>query len=418
MVETLGQIGRFLLMALFLCGSAYCSGTETAFFSLSRRQVKSLRESRRRLRRLVADLLDRPSDLLGSLLLGNLIVNTLFFATSSVLMLKVEQQAGVPVAAVVALSTFLTLVLFGEILPKSVSYANPERFSTLAAAPTVILVRILSPVVALFRLVVAEPALRVLLGPRRHPKSVTGNEFKALVDATRERGLITAHQGRLFSEVVDFSLLKVSHVMRPRVDMVACDISKSPAKMRKRMLDHCLTTLYVYDGSPDNVLGKVDIRDLLLQPRRSLREVMRPVQFVPEQKTVEALLQFLRKMRTDTAAVVDEFGGVSGSVSIEDVAEELFGPLQSDEAAEPVEQLGPSQYRLSGNLPIHDWIKTFGVSPAQSDITTVGGWVTALLGRIPKAGDTTHWKNLQFKVERMQRHRVRTVMLTIVNHDT
>ena len=224
------------MMIVFLCGSAYCSGTETAFFALTRRQITAFRQSKHRLERMVGTLMESPSDLLGALLLGNLVVNTLFFALSSVLMLKVEQQAGAPVAAAVAVGTFLCLVLFGEILPKSLSYANPQRFSVCMALPTVVLVKVLTPAVALFRWLLAEPVLRLLLGTKRHPDSVTGGEFKALIQGTLARGLITPHQGRLFTEVINFNLLRVRHVMRPRVDMVACDVSDSVSHAKDLML--------------------------------------------------------------------------------------------------------------------------------------------------------------------------------------
>ena len=153
----LEYFARLLLMGVSLCCSAYCSGTETAFFSLSKRQLKRLRDTGHRLPVLVANLLLKPGDLLGALLLGNLIANTLFFSAASVLVLKIESHVGVIAAAVVAPATFVCLVLFGEILPKSISYANPERFSVWVALPTAILVRTLTPVVTMFRWLVAEP---------------------------------------------------------------------------------------------------------------------------------------------------------------------------------------------------------------------------------------------------------------------
>lgn len=408
---------RVLLMAVFLCGSAYCSGTETAFFSLSKRQVKKLRDAGQRLGRLVADLLLKPGDLLGALLLGNLIVNTLFFATSSVLMLKVERHLGVTPAAAVALVTFLCLVLFGEILPKSLAYANPERFSVWVALPTLVVVRVLTPIVTLFHWLVAEPVLRLLLGTGDRHRTVTGDEFKALIEATRAKGLINEQQGRLFTEVVSFNLLRVRHVMRPRVDMVACAAVDDRVHAQKLMIDHCVTTLFVYEDQMDHVLGAVELRALVMSPSASLVELVRPVQFVPEQKTVESLLQFFRKMHVDAAIVVDEYGGVAGSVSIEDVAEELFGPLQSSESMEPIESLGSGRYRLSGSLPIHDWIKAFGLRPAQTGVATVGGWVTALLGRIPRDKDRVCWRHLKFTVERMHKHRVVSVILRLEEGD-
>lgn len=361
----------------------------------------------------MADLLLKPSDLLGALLLGNLIVNTLFFATSSVLMLKMERHLGVAAAAVLALVTFLCLVLFGEILPKSMAYAHPERFSSWVAVPTLILVRVLTPVVMVFRGLIAEPTLRLLLGTGDRHRTVTGDEFKALIEATREKGLINERQGRLFIEVVSFNLLRVRHVMRPRVDMVACAVDEPPARTRKRMMDSCATTIFVYKDQIDHIVGAAEIRDLVIMRESPLTDLLRPVRFIPEQMTVEALLQFFRKMRTDIAVVVDEYGGVAGSVSVEDVAEELFGPLRFDESTEPIEPLGAGRYRLSGSLPIHDWIKAFGVHPGHTGVATVGGWVTALLGRIPRNHDVARWRHVTLEVERMQKHRVTSVLLTL-----
>lgn len=413
MTQWLAVIWRIVFMALFLCGSAFCSGTETAFFSLTRRQVRDMQQSRHRLQRLVARLLERPSDLLGALLLGNLIVNILFFAASSVLMLQMEEWFGVTVAAGVAVVTFLCLILLGEILPKSMAYAAPDRMCLWLAVPTLVLVRVLSPLAAVFRVIIAEPALRLLLGPSRHPDSVTPDELKTLIEDTRRRGLISSYQGRLFTEAVDFSLLRVRHVMRPRVDVLACDVEQGVDQARALMLGHRVTGLCVYRNGLDDVLGEVHLRDCLLQPDADLESLLRPVHFVPEQKTVESLLQFFRKMRADAVVVVDEYGGVAGSVHIEDLAEELVGPLHSHDDSLEIEQLGPFEYRLPGDLPVHDWTQVLGLQPGELEVATLGGWITSLLGRIPKSGDIVHWENLEFKIECVRKHRIETVVIQI-----
>lgn len=417
MTELVSQAGRILLMALFLCGSACCSGSETALFSLSRRQITSLRRSGERWGRLTADLLAEPSNLLGALLLGNLIVNTLFFAAASVLMLAVEPQYGMGAAVLVALLTFISLVLFGEILPKSLAYAYPERFSRLMALPLALMVRVLTPVVGLVRILVSEPCLRLLLGPRREGKNLTGDEFKALIEASRQQGLITPHQGRLFTDIVDLNLLRVRHVMRPRVDLVACEVSEELPAVCRQLQSRRSTMGFVYEGRLDNLLGTVTTRDLLLQPNSSLSELVHPILFVPEQKTVESLLQFFRKMRVDTVAVVDEYGGVAGTVQVEDVAQTLFGPLEVKNDQEPLQQVGPFQYRLAGYLALYEWGAALGVELERVDVATIGGWVTMLLGRLPRPGDEVTWQHLHFRVEAVKQHRVSSVLLTIGFHE-
>ncbi|MFC1764883.1 hemolysin family protein [Planctomycetota bacterium] len=404
-------------MAIFLCGSACCSGAETAFFSLTRRQVQGMRRSNQRLGHLVANLLDRPGDLLGALLFGNLVVNTLFFATSSVLMIEVQRKGSLFVAAIVGVVTFFALVLFGEILPKSLAYAHPQRFSRVMALPTVLMVRGLTPVVRIIRTFVSEPCLRLILGPRREARSLTADEFKVLIDASHQQGLITARQGRLLAEVIDLNLLRVRHVMKPRVDLVACEMQTPIVEAHRLMQTQGVTHLFIYQGTLDNIVGQITYRDLLLQPETPLQQLMGPVLFVPEQKTVESLLQFFRKMRVDTVAVVDEYGGVAGAVQIEDVAETLFGPLDIDEQAEPMEQVGPFQYRLAGSLPIHEWASALGIELEEAEVASVGGWVTTLLGRIPRAGDEVVWQDLYFKVEAVKNHRIETLILTIGSHD-
>jgi len=405
--------GRVLLMLVLLLCSGFLSGSETAFFSLSPRQINSLKHSRRRLSRMTAHLLTRANTLLGALLLGNLIVNTLFFAASSVLMVDIGQRFGLTTAAVVALVTFFTLVLFGEIFPKSLAYINPRRVTALAALPAHFLLRILGPIVTILNYLVAGPALRLLLGPYTTPKAITSDEFKALIDVTGKRGLITSHQKRLLMETVDFGALKVRHVMRPRVDLSACTTHEPLAAVRERMIRKQMTHLLVYEHRLDNIKGMIQLRDILLRPDREVKSLMRKVHFVPEQKSVESLLQFFRKMRTETAVVVDEYGGLAGSVSVEDVAGALLVPIQPNGGPAPITQVGPFQYRLSGNLPIHEWMTAFGIKSLDSDIVTVGGFVTALLGKIPAKNDEVRWHHVHFKVEQVNRHRIRNLILTI-----
>jgi CBS domain containing-hemolysin-like protein len=137
------------------------------------------------------------------------------------------------------------------------------------------------------------------------------------------------------------------------------------------------------------------------------------VQFVPEQKTVESLLEFFRKAETDMAVVVDEYGGIAGSVWLEDIAEEFFGRIETPPRLEPIKLLGPFQYQLAGDLAIHDWAEVLGIDLEETRVSTIGGLVTVLLGRIPRKGDTAYIGNLKFTVERVHRHRIETVILSL-----
>jgi len=405
------QVRQIILMLVLLAGSAFFSGAETAFFNLSRRQIRMLAESKHKLQKLAAKLLDKPGRLLNCLLFGNMTVNVLFYAAASVLTVRVKDQNGLA-AAIVAVLSFAALVLGGEVLPKSVAYANSKSLSTAAAVPAFLCLKMFAPLEFVFKVFVLEPALRLLLGPTRDPKTISVSEFKSLIETTRKQGLISADENKLLTEIIELGFLKVRHVMRPRVDMIACSVTDSAEAARQKMEANHLTKIPVYVGAIDNIVGLVHLREVLLEEDVSLDRIVRKVNFVPEQKTVESLLEFFRKSRTDTAVVVDEYGGIAGYVCLEDIAEELFGQIEPASDIEPIQQTGPFEYQLAGDLAIHDWAEVFDVDLAETRQVTIGGLVTALLGRIPKSGDVAHLKNLKFTVEKVRRRRIVSLILT------
>jgi len=407
------------MMAVLLCGSAFFSGAETAFFNLSRRQIEHLAQSSHKLHRLAARISEQRGALLNCLLFGNMAVNVLYFAAASILALRIKQQVSLMAATVTAFVSFCVLVLAGEVLPKSAAYANSRSLSLAAAVPLALLLRLFAPVESVLRILLVTPVLRLVLGPVRRPDTVTLSEFQSLIDQIRQRGLITADENKLLSGIVELGFLKVRDVMQPRVDMRACAVTDSIDTVRALMLQNGLTKAPVYVRTKDNIVGLVHLRQLLLRPTTSVDKLVQHVYFVPEQKTVESLLEFFRTRLVDTAVVVDEYGGIAGSVRLEDIVEELVGPVAAGERGRFVEQVGPMQYRLVGDLAIHDWAGAFGIDLAETHFSTVGGFVTALLGRIPKVGDVARHKNLKFRVERMRRHRIETVILTfeIVSSD-
>jgi len=405
------HVSQIILMLILLAGSAFFSGAETAFFNLSRRQTRLLKESKHKLQQLGATLLDEPGRLLNCFLFGNMTVNVLFYSVASVLMVKVKAESALA-AAVVAVLSFAAIVLFGEIFPKSIAYANSKSSVVIAALPAFLFLHVFAPLEFVFKFLVLEPVLRLILGPKRHPKAISSREFRYLIESSRRQGLISADENRLLTEIIELGFLKVRHVMRPRVDMIACNVTDSPEAASRKMCENGLTKIPVYVGTMDNIVGFVHLRQILLDQDVSLDRIVRKVNFVPEQKTVESLLEYFRKSQTDTAVVVDEYGGLAGSVCLADIAKELFGQIESNTEIELIEQTGPFEYRLAGHLPIHDWVDIFDIDLAETRQVTIGGLVTALLGRIPRSGDVAHLNNLKFTVEKVRNRRIESVILT------
>ncbi len=407
-----GDLFQIIPMLFLAACSAFFSGSETAFFNLSRRQIKQLKDSSHKIQHLVVNLLSRRGQLLNCLLFGNMIVNVLYFAVSSVFIIKLKEHSSIA-AVFVAFLSFILLVLFGEILPKSLAYTNSLAFSKIAALPAYLLLKAFTPLQILIKVLILEPVLRLFLGPKRSLKAIGVQEFRSLIYASRKQGLITADEKNLLGEVVDLGLLKVRHVVRPRVDMVAYDITGSPQEARDVMIKNHLTKIPVYSQVIDDIIGVVHLRQMLLEPEMPLDKCVHPIHFVPEQKTVVSLLEFFRQTESDIAVVVDEHGGIVGSVQLEDIAEELLGPVRHANELERIEQTGPFEYRLPGSLAVHDWTQAFGVDIGEMRVSTLGGLITELLGKVPKSGDVAYIDNLKFTVEKVRRHRIETLILNL-----
>lgn len=406
-------IWQLAAMTALLLASAFCSGAETAFFHLSRRQVRQFSASKISLERLIASLLNNPNRLLTALLFGNMAVNVLYFAISSMLSIQAGRSSGILAGSAAAFLCFLCLLLAGEMLPKSFAYANPRQFCLFASPACYILLRVLSPLLGFLDLIIVQPAVRLLVHPSARSSPVTAAQLKVLLETTRRQGLIGEDENLLLAEILKFGYLKVRHIMQPRVEMPACSIDMSARQMCAMIHQHRLVKIPVYTQSIDAIAGVVFLRDLLLNPGQPPSAMVRPVSFVPEQKSVESLIEFFRTSGEDMAVVVDEYGGIAGCIRFDDIAEQLLRPMEDPTGQPPIERVGPLSYRLAADLSIYDWAEAFGIDLEQTHLTTIGGFVTALLGRIPRPGDQARLKNLNFEVENVQNNRILTVVLTL-----
>jgi putative hemolysin len=400
------------ILLTLLLASAFFSGSETAFFNLSRHQTRVFQASSKRFHVLVANLLRRPALLLNCLLFGNMIVNVLYFAVSSTIVIEVKDQGHASLSAICAVASFFVLILVGEIVPKSLAYNNAHAICVIAVLPAYFCVRIFSPLQFIINTCILEPYLRLVIGTSRHPKAITTDQFKSLIEASRKRGAITADENRLLAEVVEMGFLKVRHIMTPRVDMVACSVKDTPETARRLLQENHLTELPVFVHTMDEVVGMVQLRQLVLKPEVSLDRLVQKVHFVPEQKTVESLLQFFHRSHSGFSVVVDEYGGIAGAVRLQDIAEQVLGQVDSEEQVDAIAQIGPFEYRLPGSYAVHDWADLFGMELSETQQSTLGGMVTSLLGKIPTCGDKVNIHNLTFTVESMQKHRIKTLRLT------
>jgi len=413
---------HLVTMAVLLTASAYFSLSETALFNLSREQLRKFRVARSPLRRLAASLMDDPRRLLVTVLFGNMIVNTGFFVTSVSLIARaaaVDPGHATAWASGLGLGSLVILIVCGEIVPKSVAAVMTERLAPVASPPLAALGYVVAPIRFVLGYAVVMPLARLASAGSRAPHAfVTKDELQAIVEVAAREGIVTTQESDMLADILDLGEMKVREVMMPRVEVIGCDrvtpMSVVLAVFRKMRM----TKMVVFESTIDNIVGVVYAKTAFLNAGRSLSDLVQPVYFVPESKTVEGLLKDFRARKIQFAVAVDEYGGVAGIVSLEDCLEQVVGNIEDETdrpTVEEVRQAGASEYLLAGNLSIRSWADAFDLDLPDDGgrYATVGGFVTSLLGRMPRPGDSVAWRNLKFSVEEVRRHRVTRVRLRL-----
>ena len=394
----------YTLLVGLLLASAFFSSSETAFFSLSPSE-------RRRAGPAVARLLEDPRGLLVTILLGNLVINLLFFAFAA--RLGAGGTAGEELAAG-ALALF-AIVLLGEVLPKSMALRARTEIARLGAGPFTLLVPLFGP---LRRAAdgVLELVYRALGEAGHSERGITAEELGRALEHSARQGLLLDSEADLLAGLAELEDIRVREIMLPRVDAVFLDLEDDDhAEAVERAVARKDAWVIVIQGDADHVVGRVRLRTLLTQPEADPRELLEPVLFVPEVASAMALLKLLQERHLAQAVVVDEWGGTAGLVSIEDVFEELVGELRVEGEVEEelVRPVGGGRFLVSGNLPIRDWNELFGHRVVPNEFETVGGFVVALFGRIPRVGDRVSAGGLDFEVRALVRRRVTSLEISV-----
>lgn len=389
-----------LLYATLLALSAGFSASETALFSLGP-------EDRIRAGPRVGRLLDDPRSLLISILMGNLVVNLLFFAYTA----GGDHGGGGASAWIAGGVALAAVLLFGEILPKTLALRARVPIARQASVPLSVLVRVLSPV---RRAVDAalELTYRALGDAAAEERSVTPALLAQVLEHGEVASQLETKEAALVSEIIELRGIRVREIMQPRVDVLFIDADGGNRdEVTQVALAGRVAWLLVTGEGQDDIRGRVALRKLLAKPETPVGELLQPIRFVPEMASAIDLLRQLREAETTQAVVVDEWGGTAGLVSLEDVFEEIVGDLRTEGEARatPVVPLGEGRLRVDGRLSLRDWNEMFGKRVTPMEFETVGGYVTALLGRIPRMGDEVEAGPFHFTVHNTRGRRIVTV---------
>jgi CBS domain containing-hemolysin-like protein len=424
---------KWLLALVFLAGSAFCSGTETALTALGDARARQLREAGGRRARMLGLWVDHPERVLSTLLIGNTLVNVGAGALAASIGTDIAAWFGWGGATTVAVTTALVTVvvlLFGEIIPKTIAKRHPVK-SALGTVPALRAVAwLLWPIsTAVTRMTGA--FVGAIGGKASTAPAVTSAEIEYLIEMGTREGVLDEVKEELLNSVLEFADRVAKEIMVPRTRMVAIDLDAPPEELVRIVTENPYSRMPAYQGSIDDVVGILLVRDIVPALRQdggrtlSVAKCLKPPFFVPEQMKISRLLKEMQRRKTHIAIVVDEFGGTSGLVTLEDVIEEIVGEIQDEADAEsaPVKPLGKGVWLADAAVPLHDLEEVLNAPaegagggpreevrfPEEGDYETLGGFVTATAGRVPAVGAILQWDGLTFTVRAGDERRVTKV---------
>lgn len=403
-----------IILALLICASAFFSATETAYTSVNKIRIKNMATEGNKKAEKTLKILDRFDALLSTLLIGNNIVNITSASIATVLFTNwLGGDKGVTVSTIVM--TLLVLV-FGEITPKSLAKEMPEKFA-MAAMP---IVKILMVVLTPFNIIFG--AWKKLLGKVVHigkKQSVTEEELMTMIDEVEQEGVLDQNESELLRSAIEFNDVNVEEILTHRVDMIAIDAEDSIEEILEAFRDHPYSRLPVYRETVDNIVGILHEQDFMMmlhEGKQSIMDAVQPALFVQESMKISDLLRVLQKDNVHMAIVLDEFGGTTGIVTMEDILEELVGEIY-DEHDTKEENLfnwvDENTCIVNGNADLDDLFEEmkFQEDPDAYESNTISGWVMEKLDRLPQEGDSFAFENYDVQVTKMEERRVMEIRI-------
>ncbi len=311
--------------------------------------------------------------------------------------------------------TFITLlhVVLGELVPKSVAIATPEKSVLFVAKPLHAFWVIFKPFIAVFDFL-ARGILKLIgiMPAGENEIAHSEEEIKIIVAESLKGGVLDSIETQIIKNAVDFSDTVAKEIMTPRKQMVCLNAQKSYEENYKKVIDSKYTRFPYIDGSKDSVLGMIHIRDILQSDKKDFNKIVRKILIVPENSSIASILSMMNKERISAALVIDEYGGTSGLITMEDIIEEVLGDIndEHDESEVKFKSIKDGIYELVGTYEIEDFEEITGVD-FDDDIEeiTIGGYVFNLIGRLPKAGDKTEDENFIYEVLKMDGNIIQTL---------
>lgn len=412
------DIAQLVALIILVALSAFFSSAETSFVTVSQIKMRSLAEAGNRSAQRVLKITSDSSKMLSAILIGNNLVNISASSLATTLTLSLWGNAAVSITAGVLT---LIVLIFGEISPKTFATAYAEKIALIYSGPIRVLMIVLTPVIFIINFI-AKGVLRIIgFNPNKHKASITEDELRTMVDVSREEGVLETDEHEMISNVFDFGESQAKDVMIPRIDMTSVSVDSTFDEIVDVFRQDKYTRLPVYEKSVDNVIGIINVKDLLLCEDKSafsVRNILRKPYYTYEFKHISELMDELKKTSNNFTIVVDEYGSTVGMITLEDLLEEIVGEIRDEydeDEEDEIIQINDNEYVISGTTRLGDLedIVNLPKLDEDEDYDSISGFIVSQLGRLPHDGDEVELDNQKLVVDKCDKYRIIKVHLYI-----
>ncbi|HIR87421.1 MAG TPA: HlyC/CorC family transporter [Candidatus Fimimorpha faecalis] len=407
-----------LIMLLILIGfSAIFSSAETALMTCNRIRLRSMENEGNKKAGKVLDMVENSTDkMLSAILIGNNVVNLSASSLATVLATKLLGSSGAGIATGVI--TLLVLI-FGEITPKSFATISADKLALMYYNFIHGLMIVLTPVIFLVGILSRGVLFLLRVDPDAKPETITESELRAMVDVSHEEGVLESDERKMITNVFDFGDSQAKDIMIPRVDVTFIQVDATYNELLEIFREDMFTRFPVYEESTDDVIGVINMKDVLLYDHQtpfSIRNYLREVHFTYEHSSTLELLQEMRETSSNVTIVLDEYGATVGMITLEDLLEEIVGEIRDEydeNEIEAFQKTGENQYNIEASMKLDDINEILELNIHSDDYDSLGGFIIELLDRLPKEGEEVSYRNMTFKVLQVEKNRIDRIQLTI-----
>ena len=404
---------RIALICFCILMSAYFSATETAFSTLNKIRIKNLAENGNKKAKLVFNLTENYDTMLSAVLIGNNIVNILASSLATILFLDLMVKSPDLATTVSTAVMTVSVLIFGEISPKTIAKRNPEKFAMLSAPLLRFIMLIFTPFTFIFQ---KWQNFLSRIFKSDDDKGITEEELISIIEEAEEEGDFDKEEGSLIKSAIEFGELEVGDIFTPRRDITAVSSEADKDEIVKVFTESGYSRIPVYENDIDNIIGIVYYKDFYTTAFGTdvpISEIIKPVIYVAESQKINDLLKELQSKQLHFAVVMDEFGSTAGIVTLEDILEEIVGEIwdEHDEVVEEITEISEKEYIVSGMANVSKVFALFDIDDEEIEAQTVNGWAMAMLGKIPEVGDSFESEGLAVEILEMDDKRVENLRI-------